>query len=546
MTVNTPPTISLSAGDYVWAGNVSNAWENPSNWLVYNGSSFGVASVIPDNTKNVFLRDYSPCASNIATTSVSSTVNCHNITIETGLNLGGNSELAVYGNWSNYGVFNCGTGEINFAGNVQQTVISGGDPFYDISLNNSQNGNSDIVLSENLTVTHNAIFNNGILSTNPNKIIFTSTATSTPGTTTSFVDGIVEKSGSGSFTVPTGDVILRDIGAGNQTYKIWATITINPVSNTTTDVEYYFTNSGLPTWWNAGSNLDATIHHVTDREYWLISSTENFTNATLYWKDNAHANGAVCNHSFCDGDNVFVSSDLTVAYWTGSLWRDAGGVASSNHDAGSITSALQIPFGAKSQTFVTFASKENLNPLPIELTSLTASCENEFAIIQWETSSEINNDYFMIEKSNNMENFFEVARVDGAGNSNTPLSYSITDNKLFGGNNYYRLKQVDFDGKSWTSNVVTINFYRSDEDAIMIAYPNPFTEELNVTIENLKDKEFVLEIIDDLGRVVYSETFVNSDNSFITTINLDHIKPAVYNLRTRSESTILNAKVVKK
>jgi hypothetical protein len=232
--------------------------------------------------------------------------------------------------------------------------------------------------------------------------------------------------------------------------------------------------------------------------------------------------------------------------WTGSLWRDAGGVASSNHDAGSITSALQIPFGAKSQTFVTFASKENLNPLPIELTALNVNCDNKNAIISWQTASETNNDFFIVEKSNDMVNFFEVGRIDGAGNSNTPLFYSITDNQLFGGDNYYRLKQIDFDGRSWTSNIVSANCDRSTEDAILIAYPNPFTDELNVTIENLKDKEFVIEIIDDLGRIVYVKTYLNEDISFITTLDLSYLRPAVYTLRTKSESSILNIKVVKK
>lgn len=547
MTVMAPPTITLTAGDYVWSGNISTAWENPSNWLVYSGADFTVASVTPDISKNVFLRDYSPCASNIATTNVSSTVYCNDITIETALVLGGNSNLDVHGDWLNLGSFTAGTGQVNFTGSIQQNVTSGGDSFYNITTNNSNNGNADIVLSDNLTVTNLATFTSGIVNTNSHKLILTSSAASSVGNSNSFVDGVVERIGSGSFTIPSGDVILRDIGAGNQTYKIWAPITINPVANTTTDVVYLFSNSGLPTWWNAGSNLDATIHHVTDREYWLVSSTQNFTNATLYWKDNAHANGAVCTHSFCDGDNVFVSSDLTVAYWTGTIWRDAGGVASAGHDLGSITSALQIPFGAKSQTFITFASKDDLNPLPVELTNFKASCNNQSAEIIWQTLSETNNNYFVIEKSNGKEEFYEIARVKGAGNSNNLIDYLFTDNNLYNGDNYYRLTQVDYDGKLTVYDAITINCDKSEEgEASIYAYPNPFTDELNVVIENLNEPEFVLEIYDDLGRLVFTQEFKNTGSSFKTKLNLKEYRPAVYNLRSRSEGSVLNTRVVKR
>ncbi len=548
MTVNTPPVTSLSTGDYVWAGNVSNAWENPSNWLVYSGSGFTTASAIPDLSKNVFLRDYSPCASNIATTSVSSAVSCKNITIETGLNLGANSELLVYGNWTNSGVFNAGTGKVNFNGTNNQTILSGGNSFYDIVFNNSGSGNSNIILTDNLTITNNATFTNGIVSPGSNKIIFNSGATSTPGNSDSFVDGLIERTGTGSFVVPSGNVNVRDIGAGNVTYRIWAPITINPVASTTTSVRYFFDNSGMPYWWNTGSNLDASIHHVTDREFWMVNSSENFANVTLFWKDNSHGAGQVCNHSLCDGTvSNYTASDLTVAYWSGTLWRDAGGSAAGNHDNGSISSSLQIPFGAKSQTFITLATKENLNPLPVELLYFTAKCDNSTSLLSWQTASETNNDFYIIEKSKDMVDFFEIGRVDGAGSSNQVLNYNYTDKELFSGDNYYRLKQVDFDGRITTYDAVTVNCDRDTESApTMIAYPNPFKDELNVIIENLQDKNFVLEIYDDLGRVVFSQDFTSENSKFYTTLSLKDLRPAVYNLRSKSEGSVINLKIVKK
>jgi len=547
MTVNSPGFGPLSTGDYVWSGNVSDAWENASNWMVYNGSNFDVASTKPDVDDNVFLIDYGSCVVQHPATNIGSTENCNDLYIYTSLTLGNGSLLNVYGDWENYSTFNSGTGKVKLTGSVVQNVISGGDSFYDIEFANTNMGNSDIVLAEDVTITNSAVFSQGIVTPNANKVIFSSGATSNEGNSNSFIDGIVEKQGSGTFVVPCGHVINRDIGDGITTYSIWAPIGINPTSSTNTTIRYYFDNTGLPMWWNSGSNLDATLHHVTDREYWLVNSSSNFSNVTLYWRENAHSNGSVCDHSFCEGDNMFASSDLTVAYWTGSLWRDAGGVASSGHDNGSITSALQIPFGAKSQTFITFATKDNLNPLPIELEYYRAECVGSDAIIYWQTISETNNDFFILEKSNGKDEFFEIARIDGSGNSNIPIRYEFVDEYLFDGDNYYRLKQVDYDGKVTAYKLVNLNCIDIlDGELILYAYPNPFKDELNVVVENLQDDEFVLEIFDDLGRIVFSKKYTVDNNVFRTTIDLKGLRPAVYNLRGKSEKNVLNVRVVKK
>jgi hypothetical protein len=79
-----------------------------------------------------------------------------------------------------------------------------------------------------------------------------------------------------------------------------------------------------------------------------------------------------------------------------------------------------------------------------------------------------------------------------------------------------------------------------------LAYPNPFTDELNVVIENIEDKEFVLEIYDDLGRIVYSQDFSTEEKTFYTTLNLNELRPAIYNLRSKSDGNIMNIKIVKK
>jgi len=82
-------------------------------------------------------------------------------------------------------------------------------------------------------------------------------------------------------------------------------------------------------------------------------------------------------------------------------------------------------------------------PLPVELMSFDAAPDGENILLTWETASEINNDYFTIERSEDAINFTELTRVDGAGNSNTNIHYHSTDFGPYLGVSYYRLKQTD-------------------------------------------------------------------------------------------------------
>lgn len=242
----------------------------------------------------------------------------------------------------------------------------------------------------------------------------------------------------------------------------------------------------------------------------------------------------------------FNSEDLTVAYWD-NIWKDAGGSATGTYNTGDITSTIYIPFGAKGERQITFGATNKDMPLPVELLDFTANCLKTSANIHWQTASETNNDYFILEKSNGIDEFYEIARPQGAGYSNILVDYNFVDNQMFAGENYYRLKQVDFDGKTTTYNIINLNCdgYVKGQ-TIMYAYPNPFKDELNVVIENMDKGEFTLEILDDLGRVVYLEKCTAVSSEYRTSLKLNDLRPAVYNLRGKSEKNVLNTRVVKK
>ncbi|HFB99335.1 MAG TPA: hypothetical protein ENJ53_00885, partial [Phaeodactylibacter sp.] len=101
-------------------------------------------------------------------------------------------------------------------------------------------------------------------------------------------------------------------------------------------------------------------------------------------------------------------------------------------------------------------------PLPIELSHFSATIKNEQVLIFWQTLSELNNDFFLLEKSSNGIDFFEINRQQGMGNSNNIANYFYEDSP-FEGVNYYRLTQQDFDEGKMHSPIISI-FYKNKKD----------------------------------------------------------------------------------
>ena len=85
-------------------------------------------------------------------------------------------------------------------------------------------------------------------------------------------------------------------------------------------------------------------------------------------------------------------------------------------------------------------------PLPIELSDFNLTYENPAVVATWQTASELNNDFFTLERAGTDLAFDEIGRKPGAGTSKIPRSYSMIDSNPYEGTSYYRLKQTDFDG----------------------------------------------------------------------------------------------------
>jgi hypothetical protein len=135
------------------------------------------------------------------------------------------------------------------------------------------------------------------------------------------------------------------------------------------------------------------------------------------------------------------------------------------------------------------------------LSSFTASCENDNVVIDWVTKSEINNDYFTVEKSDDGVNWTTLKIVEGADNSSVQLDYSIVDSNPYSGTTYYRLKQTDNDGKHEYTEMISVhNCNGLDEQVSYSVYPNPSIGLMNFNSDF--DEDFTIFVTDISGREV--------------------------------------------
>lgn len=189
--------------------------------------------------------------------------------------------------------------------------------------------------------------------------------------------------------------------------------------------------------------------------------------------------------------------------------------------------------------------KGNNDPLllPIELLFYTATVNsNNDVDVKWATSSEANNDYFTIERSSNGVEFIPLARIKGAGNSNTNLNYAYTDENPFIGTSYYRLKQTDFDGQFeiFDPVAVTINKNKTFTYAV---YPNPASNMLYLSYENAVSGA-TAEITDILGNIIFSQSLETSDQLKKIIIDLGDYRKGIYFVKVASGGSSSVKKVI--
>ena len=164
-----------------------------------------------------------------------------------------------------------------------------------------------------------------------------------------------------------------------------------------------------------------------------------------------------------------------------------------------------------------FSSSLSNPALPVQLASFTASTNNNAVNLTWKTATEVNNYGFEIQRSavsgqqlatSQDGNWEKVGFVQGAGNSNSPKSYSFADNNLTGGTKFlYRLKQEDVDGSFEYSDTVEVTL--AAQYTLYQNYPNPFNPTTTIKFDLPQAVRVSLIIYNILGQRVV--TLVNNE-----------------------------------
>lgn len=381
--------------------------------------------------------------------------------------------LQLRGNFTNNateGDFKQSTSRVIFNGTTDQEINTNGftEVFASITINKT---GGNVVLLDPISIETEMNFTDGnLVSTATNLLIFNDNSIHVFTSNNSHVSGWVRKIGNDAFVFPVGSgTFFRPVSISNP--------------GSTSD---HFTATYIladPDGLYDDSQKDASLDHISSCEYWMLNRTNGSSNVkvTLSWNPST-----TC--------GVTDPTSLRVARWNGSTWKNEGNEGTTgNADAGTILSNTITAFSP-----FTLASTIPGNPLPVELTAFSGVCEDKQKKFYWSTASEHNASHFMLQAANEDFEWKTVANLEAIGNSTQEQQYYqiIPTNE----NSYYRLVQVDFDGR--TTEYTPIRLICQQDERIQV-YPNPFQSLLQISglpINQISTIEF----IDATGKLILS------------------------------------------
>lgn len=340
-------------------------------------------------------------------------------------------------------------------GTAGQQEISGSvmPNFGELFIQNGSTSQFDITNTAGARVATAATFANGITttvrsSTTAGSLKFADGATYTGGNTDAqHVNGYVTKTGDDVFTFPVGD------GTQLRTLQMTAPATV--------------TDSVSVAWFTGDPSTvqdpsDAAVHSTSALGTGILSVSN-----VGFW-DWVPASGTFTNGitvSIPDLSATGVNpANLRLVGWNGIEWIALGTTGASGNAAGSILGGTMQP----GITAIGIGSIDVV--LPVLFSKFDVTKEGCKALLNWTTAMEQNNDYFAIERSIDGRSFTIVAQVDAVGNSSETQYYSYLDAQPKPGNNYYRITQVDVDGKRSSTTVKSVRFDGCGDSEIKV-YP---------------------------------------------------------------------------
>jgi len=195
-------------------------------------------------------------------------------------------------------------------------------------------------------------------------------------------------------------------------------------------------------------------------------------------------------------------------------------------------------------SFSEFSAYGNGSPLPVELLTFQAEPGDGLVSIHWLTATEINNDYFMVQRSSDAHNFTDIEKVNGAGNTSLVKTYQSFDKKPLEGISYYRLKQVDYNGSVSYSAIVSVKFNPDEYLQIEEIHPQPNQQSIRFRLSNPATNQADVVILDAGGRFVYQSRQGQVQKDWQGTLNLGDLPKGVYLISFRMTGKCLTRRFV--
>jgi len=172
------------------------------------------------------------------------------------------------------------------------------------------------------------------------------------------------------------------------------------------------------------------------------------------------------------------------------------------------------------------------NLLPVSIIDFNAQLQEEQVVLDWSTETEINNDYFVVERSLDGSNFERIGKVKGAGSINTPQTYELIDPNPANGTNYYRLVQFDYNGSfEMLERVIAVDY--NPEQQVVSVQPNPSQgNHIQLVYESKHSGNLEVQIFDITGKLLMDFDFNTSAKRDIFDISLSNISKGVYVIKT--------------
>jgi|GEM_PF-1831870 len=587
-------TINNSAVNATWEGDVNNNWFNCQNWNQNIVPTANVNVTIPSGTPNVavissaaaFASDFNGIAYAAGLTLSGGTlrlegnrdnrldvnrnlvINSGSLDMNDGVANTPDGTLRLVGNWTNNSgtaAFDEGEGLVTFIGSAAQTITTSGseETFHDVSIDklyqdsliladdvqigarfspSGPYGSLEFLCGGTVLTGSNELY---LLNPDPTAAIVGYEAVNTVDgvyDNDRYVNGILarEVSANGTYVFPVGDAVeaynpVTLVKTGGATGKVSAQFLSGAIGGIAVDEilpDGTCSASGIVNsvsysqmagegWWSFSGpavEYDIYLHHNADNAIVYPSATSEYRSLK------APGGSGGC-------------TSLALPCYSG--WTDNALLG----DVCSVGAWFNIP-GLGYTGFSDFAPGGGLTPLPVEWVSFDAQNAGAQVQVSWTTATEINSDYFTVERSADGLNFQKLLKIQAAGNSLGLRQYQALDDQPLIGISYYRLRQADLDGSESLTPIVAVQRGQTASSTAAV-WPNPTSGLLQWSGNVSRNGVYTVSVMNLTGVEVLRQTLDLEAGVQSFGLDISAFPQGSYLLRVQGADEVRTSRVVK-